>query len=640
MQFKHPEILWALLVLLIPIIIHLFQLRRFKKTPFTNVKFLKKVVSESRKSNTIKKWLILCTRLFLLAGLVLAFAQPFSAKEEALQAKENVFYLDNSFSMQVKKDSGTLLENIVQSFLKSIPEELEFTLFTNNQVFKNVTKKDIQNDLLDIEPATKQLSIQEIILKAQNYFNSSKDTQHNTILISDFQQRMGELPSDRKTDENIYFIKPSVGKIENASIDSLYLQTMNTDNIELVATLSTNTVTESIPVSLYNGDKLIAKTAAKFGTNKKASVSFSLPNGEPINGRIIISDTGLEYDNEFFFNISTPERIKVLAIGETETGYLNKIYDQEEFDFKKTSLNQLNYSEIASQNLVVLNELERIPTALANAIESLTKDGGSVVLIPAKDIDYTSYNQFTNNYANTRFQEKIGQEAKVSGVILEHPLFQNVFERKVADFQYPKVSSYYRLKANMRTALRFQNNESFLTGNGTFYCFSASISTENSNFKNSPLIVPAFYNMAINSLKLPALYHTIGQTAEVEIPISLSQDNILKVSKEGYEFIPQQRALPKKVKLLFEENPKENGIFEIKNKENIQQLISFNYDRKESQLLYTDISLANNINIYDAIPDFFQDVQKNNSINEFWKWFAILALLFVLIETMLQRFLK
>jgi hypothetical protein len=46
MQFKYPEILWGLLLLLIPILIHLFQLRRFKKTLFTNVKFLKLVVSE------------------------------------------------------------------------------------------------------------------------------------------------------------------------------------------------------------------------------------------------------------------------------------------------------------------------------------------------------------------------------------------------------------------------------------------------------------------------------------------------------------------------------------------------------------------------------------------------------------------
>ena len=81
MLFKHPELLWALFLLIIPIFIHLFQLRKFKKTPFTNVKFLQKVVSESRRSNTLKKWLLLVTRMLLFTALILAFAQPFFANE-------------------------------------------------------------------------------------------------------------------------------------------------------------------------------------------------------------------------------------------------------------------------------------------------------------------------------------------------------------------------------------------------------------------------------------------------------------------------------------------------------------------------------------------------------------------------------
>ena len=96
MQFTYPDFLWALLLLLIPLIIHLFQFRRFKKTPFTNVRLLQKVVSESRRSQTLKKWLLLCTRLLLIASLVLAFAQPFLANPGALQAREYVVYLGRS----------------------------------------------------------------------------------------------------------------------------------------------------------------------------------------------------------------------------------------------------------------------------------------------------------------------------------------------------------------------------------------------------------------------------------------------------------------------------------------------------------------------------------------------------------------
>ena len=117
MQFKHPELLWALLLLLIPIFIHLFQLRKFKKTPFTNVKFLQKVVSKSRKSSTLKKWLLLATRMLLLAALIIAFAQPFFAKSTALKEKQTVIYLDNSFSMQAKNNNESLLTNATQELL-------------------------------------------------------------------------------------------------------------------------------------------------------------------------------------------------------------------------------------------------------------------------------------------------------------------------------------------------------------------------------------------------------------------------------------------------------------------------------------------------------------------------------------------
>ena len=101
MQFKNPELLYALFLLLIPILVHLFQLRRFQKEAFTNVEFLKNVVLQTRKSSELKKLLTLITRMLLLAAIVIAFAQPyFSKKADINVAAETVIYLDNSFSME------------------------------------------------------------------------------------------------------------------------------------------------------------------------------------------------------------------------------------------------------------------------------------------------------------------------------------------------------------------------------------------------------------------------------------------------------------------------------------------------------------------------------------------------------------
>jgi hypothetical protein len=637
MQFKYPEILWGLLLLLIPILIHLFQLRRFKKTLFTNVKFLKLVVSESRKSSTLKKWMLLLARLSLLAALVIAFAQPFIANESALQEKETVFYLDDSFSMDGEIENGNLFRNAIQEFIKAIPKNQLFTLFTNNQVFKNVEIKDIQNDLLNLKTTSEQLGITEIVLKGNIYFSNEVGVQKNLVLISDFQQRMGVIQKiDSISNVNVTFIKQSIHKIINTSIDSIFISNRTNETIELVAKLSTNSAEQTIPVSLFNENVLIAKTAANFDDSKNAEVQFTVNATDVILGKVALNDTGLDYDNQFYFNLDKKSKIKVLVISNSSADFLNRIYSNDEFALTISPLEQLNYSIIENQDLIIFNEIQKIPNSLITAIKSFSTNGGSYLLIPSIDADLNSYNELATLH-NFRYVNAVVQEMAISTIKIEHPLFANVFDKKVSDFQFPKVKERYKIKTKAPIAIEFQNKEPFLIGTNSAYFFAASINSDNSNFKNSPLIVPTFYNMGINSLKLLPLYASLGNQVEIELPITLQQDDIIRIASEKNEFIPQQRVLPKKVQVNFIENPKEAGIYRIMHNDNILRHISFNDNRKESELLYSQIPIEYN---NSSLSDFFLESQKNNAINEFWKWFAILALAFVLIETLLQRFLK
>ena len=110
MQFEHPELLYALFLLIIPILVHLFKLRRFQKEDFTNVKFLKRVVQQTRKSSQLKKFLVLFSRLSLLGFLILAFAKPYFPAKSETSTKDLIIYLDNSYSLQLKKQGDELLE--------------------------------------------------------------------------------------------------------------------------------------------------------------------------------------------------------------------------------------------------------------------------------------------------------------------------------------------------------------------------------------------------------------------------------------------------------------------------------------------------------------------------------------------------
>ncbi|WP_275616427.1 BatA domain-containing protein [Flagellimonas yonaguniensis] len=638
MQFKHPEILWALFLLVIPVLIHLFQLRRFTKTPFTNVAMLQKVASESRKSNTLKKWLLLFTRLSLLAAIIIAFAQPFTSSNTALQEKETVVYLDDSFSMQAKNNGISLLEKAVQDLIKNIDEESEFSLFTNEKTFSNVRMSDIQNSVLSLPYSYKQLDLNGIGLKAKSIFSQSNGVVKNLIVVSDFQERISEGNVDIDSSLSTYFVPMQAQELQNISIDSVFVDENVNDQASLHVFLSGGNEDEALPISLYNGDELIAKTAAKFKSDKDAEVEFTIPANEALNGRLSIIDNVLGYDNRFYFNINTPEKIKVLAISDSDSDYLNRLFRGEEFELQKYRLNQLDYSGLDNQNVVILDSQISIPSSLQNILRTFKNDGGTLIVVPDGNSDISSYNGLLTSLSSTRFSEKVVGDQQLTTISYGHPLYHNVFEQEVTNFQYPSVKEHFNTQTSLPTALSMDGGDPFLVGDDGLYVFTAPLDLENSNFINSPLIVPTFYNMAQSSLQAPKSYQTLGDVNTVDISAEIGTDDILKVSKEGHEFIPLQQAFPNRVRLTFDQSPSEDGIYSIVQNDQALQNISFNYPRTESQLKYLDMGTLENVNTMDSIPELFEYLEAENNIAAYWKWFVILALLLALIEVLIQKF--
>ncbi|SMC52148.1 BatA domain-containing protein [Cellulophaga tyrosinoxydans] len=639
MQFKNPEILWALLLLIIPILIHLLQLRRFKITTFTNVKMLQKVVSESRKSRSLKKWLLLATRLLLFAFLIMAFAQPYFAKSTAFVTKDTVIYLDNSFSMQAKKESVTLLESAVQDLLKSAPNDKNINLFTNNANFDNTTLKEIRNNLLSLPFSGNQLTLPEIQLKAQSLYNNAENTLKNLIVISDFQQHQNQKWCDSVQNKNTYFVKMEPNKMANSAIDSVYIAENTGETITLSATLSTINATDNIPVAIYNGEKLISKTSAVFNETNSAKIAFTINTNDPVKGKIVIEDNGLDYDNTFYFSIHKREKINVLLIAEKEENtFLSRIYTDEEFKLTKSTIANLNYSDLEKQNIIVLNELIEIPITLQQALNSFSSTGGTLVLIPNDQGKTQNYNTFLKTFGSTFSSKKSSQE--ITTISFDHPLYEHVFDRKVSNFQYPTVTNYFSLESGLPNILSYADGAPFLVGRKGVYFFTSALSGSYSNFKNSPLVVPTFYKMGVESLKQDELYTTIGTTNTTDIAVELSKDEVLKITKDDYEFIPLQQPFLNKVSLTFIDNPREDGNYLITSKNKILKSISFNYPRKESNLVYANLDELTNIIQEDSLTDLFQDLEKDNRVNELWKWFVILALLFALIEIGIQKYMK
>ncbi len=641
MQFKHPEFLYALFALIIPILVHLFQLRRFQKVDFTNVEFLKAVTIQTRKSSQLKKWLTLITRLLILAAIIIAFAQPYSAQEDVVgKRSETVVYLDNSFSMQAKGSKGPLLKRAVQEILNDIPEEETFSLFTNTETFTNISKKDIQNDLLQLEYSSKQIPYNAAYLKAKQLLKNDPETIKRVIMVSDFQQKKDafSIPADTQTKTHLVQLEP-VSK-QNIAIDSLYLHKNSDNEFKLKVLLSnTDTNAQNISVALYNDDKLIAKTAVSIPENDNAPTEFHIQENTKINGRVTIEDPGITFDNSRYFTINTPDKIKVVAINESNDSFLKNIFTPDEFTLISNSLESLNYNDIATANLVIFNEIKEIPISLINTIKPFVEQGGSVCFIPSNEGNLNSYQQFINSFSSQVLLAKIDQEKKITNINFSHPLFVGVFDKQVSNFQYPKVNSLYEANAS-NIILSYEDNSPFLYKTGSIYSFTAALNNENSNFKNSPLIVPVLYNIGKQSLQLTDISYTIGSVNTYDVPVSLGQDGILSLVSEKESVIPLQQSLSTKVRITTNEVPATSGIYSLQDKNKVIQHVSYNYDSSESNLQYYNLSSTNNYEVSESVSDLMSQIKEETSVNELWKWFVIFALIFLLTEILLLKYLK
>ncbi|MBG6109549.1 hypothetical protein IWX84_000408 [Flavobacterium sp. CG_9.10] len=642
MYFKHPEILYFLLLLIVPILVHLFQLRRFKKEYFTNVKFLKELSIQTRKSSKIKKWLLLTCRSLLLTCIVVAFAQPtFKAKDSQNKTNEMYIILDNSFSMQAKGKKGELLKRAVQELLEETPENLNFSLLTNSENYWNTDIKSIRNTLQNLKYSAMPFQLDNLMAKIKAHKSAFKK---DIVIITDAVGLDNKQLKNIDKNDTLEFIIPKAEQKNNVSIDSVFIKGASDDFYEISIELKAyGEDFNAIPIALYNQNKLIAKTTINFETKKK-SILFTIPK-QTFHGFVSIVDNGLAYDNTFYFSISKTKKINVVSIGEAEkSSFLSRIYTSNEFVYSNSTISSLDYNSLQNQDAIVLNELDEIPQALQTTLKSFVEKGGNLIVIPSAASTSVNMNAFLMNFGNLKFNSLENKEKLITKINFNHPLFSSVFMNKVNNFQYPKTKNSFILSSSSPAALSYEDQSVFLASIqnavSAVYVFSAPINTVNSNFQQSPLIVPTFYKMAINNQNNNVNALTIGNNNPHLTDATLNKDDILTVKNSDEQFIPIQKILNNKVQLTFNDYPEEAGNFEIYNKKEGLENISFNYNRTESDLAQANENILSDYKIIDSTSTFFDTLQTNKTDNQNWKWFVIFALLFLLTEMAIIRFVK
>lgn len=650
MQFKHPEIFYFLVLLLIPIFVHLFQLQKFRKVAFTNVAFLKKISLETRKSSRLKKWLILSTRILGLLALLFTFSQPYFSEKKSDEQNLNIIYLDNSLSLNTNGSKGNQLRITAQNIIESSSENDKYTLLTNDEIFENLNKIEFDNILKTLEFTSKPNNLDQKLLEYSSILNNKTKTLNKNILISDFQY-LKENNKDMFTNVTTPFslVKVTNNEKNNLSIDGISIQENKLDELVLSVHIKNQGEAKSeIPIAIYNQSQLVSKRSFSIEKDSSDKVLFTIPKTTKFYGKIQITYNDIFlFDNDFYFHLNSGSKTNILSIGNPSNS-LSKIYQNESFNFQFSTAQNINYNIISDQQLIILNELQTISNVLQNTLTQFVEDGGHLLIIPNQKLDIPSYNNFLQKIGSGRITGIQNDSLKITDINFDHPLYSNVFSKRVSNFQYPEVTKSYNTNIKGNKIISFENKKPFLqevqNPFSKVYWFSSALNSESTNFSNSPLIVPTLYNIGQQSLKIAQPSYVLQKENNIEINKKIGKDDILSLSLGSESFIPLQQSFANKVRLTTGEQPVEPGFYEVMLKNDSIQSLAFNINKDESALNFLDLNKLKNNNsqleIFDSVEALFDNINEKNEVQWLWKLFLAIAIVSLLLEILILKFFK
>ena len=227
MNFVYPNFLWNLLFIAVPIIIHLFYFRRYKKVYFSNTTILNEIKDERSSRNKLKHLLVLLSRILAIIFLVIAFAQPFFKNKNTHKTGSNFIsiYVDNSFSMNAEGNGQLLFDEakeIANEIIKSCSGNDKIQILSNDFEAKHqrfVNKTEAFNFLKDLKVSSAIRNSKTVFERQKNTFKS-QSTENIIYQLSDFQKNSILLTGDTSYTTNI--VKLSTTQKRNVFIDTAW----------------------------------------------------------------------------------------------------------------------------------------------------------------------------------------------------------------------------------------------------------------------------------------------------------------------------------------------------------------------------------------------------------------------------------
>jgi len=675
MQFLYPQFLWALLALAIPIIIHLFYFRRFKKVYFTNVKFLKEIKEETSARRKLKNFLTLLMRLLAFVALILAFAQPFLPQDTVVKKGDKAvsIYIDNSFSMSALSEDVPLMEKARQrarEIVEAYAVEDRFQIITSDFEGRHqrlVSKEDALTliDEIKISPAVRALS--KVLNRQIQTLNTATSENKVSYIISDFQKNITDLKDFRDTTLELNLLPLQSVQEKNISLDSAWfeapVQMINQTNTLLVKVKNhSDEPADNIRLTIKQDGQIkpVGTLSIPANTSVTDSINLTILRTGWQEATLSITDYPVQFDDKFYFTYNVAEEINILVINDgISNKYLNSAFKGlSYFKIKNQSANQIDYAGLSANQLIILKDIKSISSGLGSELGQYVRNGGNLLVFPAAGANLDSYRSFLNGVQANELQAYESTSREVSIINTEEFIFQDVFENISRNIKLPVTQGNFKVSQfgsrQEERLLTYRDGGSYLgkyaLEKGHLYLCAAPLDESVNNLvRSGEIFIPMLYKMAISSAKDQRIAYTIGKDEVLETDNRITESEMVyKIKGTQEEFIPQQKAIGPSMVLGINNQIKEAGFYQLYlDPAEPLAFYGFNFDRRESELAYlnedmlaSSVGKLANVIKSQSLASLTPLIGDRSRGVSFWRWCLIAALLFLLIETLLLRLWK
>ncbi|MEJ8803537.1 BatA domain-containing protein [Pontibacter sp. H249] len=667
MAFVYPAFLFALAAVAIPIILHLIQLRRAKRVIFSNIKFiqLSKDITSSQK--TLKEILILISRILFIIFLVLAFAQPFlpaSNQNTSSNPSDVAILVDNSFSLQnlqADQDYSVLTGAVERgkSITNLFPASTNFSVISDRRYSRGKP----------LSMADAKVYLDELDHSASNFpfISSALYKPSHIFILSDYQKRTfrSELLQRYDSSTQVHVVPIAGASNSNVAIDSIYLQDefirSNTDNLLHVRIRNTGSVVlEDIPVKLFVQDRQVAALSVDLAPQQvtEAVLNFEIQDNSPKQAYVQIDDFPVNFDNTYYFSLTPSSSITVTEITNDKASSLQRLFGNEPvFKFGSYAAGNPDYAKITGSDVVILNSIDNLSSALATTVANYVKAGGTAIVVPgaaANSGSYAALFQSLNVSGRIVENSETGAKTALSAPDPNNPFFKSIFSGYDARMTMPLSSRQLVWSKSSEDILEFKGGAPYLSrfdrGNGKVYLMAAPLQEELNTLVNHALFVPVMYKLAISGYKQEqALAYTLGEgTIRIPLKNSTTKEGVYELQQDSLSFIPEQQVRGGSLYFNIPGEMNKAGFYTLKVQNQNISTLAFNYSKDESELdQYTPDELRAlvgnraNVHVYDYGDAFSVkgEFEKRYFGVKLWKYCLILCLFFLMAEIALIRFL-